>query len=273
MFDQSAIQELKHADDNRAMSEALSAALSKGQITLAVPDGYSLESLEKFYPLRQRPRGVMVTDSIESFAAYFEAHASDGATVFVNGMNATAVLNLGSPKEPGHADDLARFSPEMTAAYTALLKSSNCQLNQRDLAEFFEDWSDHIQTFHEDELMTNGAAATTVRTVTVDAAKKMTSTEATLQVERSAMESLKASSSAGLLPTRFTFNCDPYLGMSSRNFSVRISVHPGEKAVTFSLRIAVLETHTQEMVIELAQRIRDAIQGGPVIIGSYTPSK
>ena len=272
MFDQSAIQELKRADDNRMMSEALHAAFSKGQIALAVPDGYSLESLEKFYPLRQRPRGVMNTDSIESFAAYFEAHASDGATVFVDGMNATAVLNLGNPKEPGHADDLAKFAPEMTAAYTALLKSSNNQLNQRDLAEFFEDWSDHIQVFHEDEAMPCGAAATTVRTVTVDAAKKMTSTEATLRVERSAMESLKASSSAGQLPTRFTFNCEPYLGMSPRDFSVRISVHPGEKAVTFSLRIAVLETHMQEMVAELADRIHDAIKG-PVIIGSYTPSK
>ena len=272
MLDQSAIRELKHADDNRAMSEALSAALSNGQITLAVPEGYSLESLEKFYPLRQRPRGVMTTDSIESFASYFKAHASDGATVFVNGMNATAVLNLGNPKEPGHADDLAKFAPEMTAAYTALLRASNNQLNQRDLAELFEDWSDHIQAFHDDELMSNGAAATTVRTVTVDAAKKMTSTEATLQVERSAMESLKASSSAGLLPTNFLFNCEPFLGMSSRDFLVRISVHPGEKAVTFSLRIAVLEAHKQEMSVELAQRIREAIQG-PVIIGSYTPSK
>lgn len=42
MFDQTAIQELKHADDNRAMSEALQAAFDRKQIALAIPDGYTL---------------------------------------------------------------------------------------------------------------------------------------------------------------------------------------------------------------------------------------
>lgn len=275
MFDQSAIQELKHADDNRAMSEALHAAFDRNQIALAIPEGYTLESLEGLYPLRQRPRGLMSTNNIESFALYFEKHASAGATVFVGNMTATAVLNLGSPEFPGHADDLAKFAPDKTAAFMALERACGQvgQLNQRDLAEFFEDWSDHIKAFHNDESISNGAAATTVRTVTVDAAKKMTSVEATLEVEHSAMESLRASSSAGKLPTRFDFTCEPYLGMQERKLSVRISIHPTEKTVGFSLRIAVLEAHKQEMQAELADRIHDAINGGPVIIGSYAPSK
>ena len=68
--------------------------------TALLPDGTSVESLERFSLERFRFRGAMTTTSIDDFARYSKGYASDSepARCFIDADNMTArsVFNIGT---------------------------------------------------------------------------------------------------------------------------------------------------------------------------------
>ena len=117
MFDKETLTALQEP----ASIIAASAAIENQSITdnlVALPSDYKLHNLEQYLQVRRRARGLMATAILESFTDYTKAHAEAGASVFVNPdtMSATAVLNLGTPNEPGHADNRAKLEVKRTAA-------------------------------------------------------------------------------------------------------------------------------------------------------------
>ena len=95
---------------------------------VALPSDFKLHNLEQFLPNRRRARGTMSTAVLASFTEYATEHAEEGASVFIEPdlMIATAVLNLGSPSVPGHADNRAKLQLKKTAAYSELV---NCAMD------------------------------------------------------------------------------------------------------------------------------------------------
>jgi len=146
MFDKQAIEAMQEGKAILNASEAVMSAMGNSADcdtagVAALPTHFTVHDLEKFMPTRRRARGLMVTDVLESFAAYTLEHAEDGATVFVNtdDMSATAVLNLGAPDAPLHADNKANLCSRQTAAYKALRTVANGQgQKQATVAEFLE---------------------------------------------------------------------------------------------------------------------------------------
>lgn len=278
MFSKEAITELAKAQAITAAQEATTEAIGDyNGNPVALPEDFSLHDTEAYAPTRRRARGQMHTSVLTDFGAYTEAHGQRGATVFVNpdSMAATAVLNLGSPDQPGHADNLATLTLKRTAAYTALLAKAQGQgLKQADVAEFLEDWAGQVKCFSDTEEMAPPKAVAAIRRITIEALRKHESSEQQLSATRSAFENVQATSGGDPLPSHIYFTCEPYMGLQQRTFVLRLAVLTTDDKPKVSLRIVKAEQHQEEMAEELAQLVRDelASKNMPVHLGTYKAS-
>lgn len=263
----------KEAIDALAQAQAIGAANTAiaAEAAAALPNDFTLHDLEKFMPVRRRLRGHMDSSVLADFAAYVLANKETGARVFVNqaDMLATAVLNIGTPNAPGHADNTATFKPLATAAYKALRKIATGQpLKQTDVAEFLEDWFLNVQCSRDGTDMTTTRALAGIRSISIEKLQKVASEEQQLSASRSAFESVKAD---GIdIPSHIQFTTEPFLGLQVRAFSMRLGIiTEGKPAIT--LRIVKAEEHAEQMAAELANLVRGALQADvPVLIGSYS---
>jgi uncharacterized protein YfdQ (DUF2303 family) len=287
MINKEAIDAMSEAKAIENAFKCLAKASEANNIT-ALPSDYKLHDLERFLPQRRRVRGLMQTPFVRAFAAYVKTHMEAGASVFVDPakLGATAVLNLGGPSNPGHADNLAKLTPEKTAAYAALQLQTlgNRHLTQKEAAEFMEDWSEHIQCFSDaGHTISNPRAVAAVRKITIDAMRKLESTEQSLSASRSAFESVQASSTEPL-PSTIYFKCRPFADLAERLFVLRLGViTTDDKAPKITLRIAKAEQHAEEMAVELCELVLQHMELAmgsettratlvPVLIGAYTKS-
>jgi uncharacterized protein YfdQ (DUF2303 family) len=284
MIEKDTLQSLMQGPAIEEARASINAAmLMDGPGLVALPDNFDINDLENKLPHRRRARGTMTTPSIEHFAAYTKQHAEDGATVFVNKVTAVAVLNLGTPDNPGQADNAAMLSLEATAAYKALYDllnlSSRGGVSQRQLAEFLEDWAHQIacQTGMGDAIETR-KACDAVRRITIESARKVEAEEQSLSAERSVMESVAATSKNAPLPEFILFSCAPFACLSSRVFVMRLSVRTGDAnkpSLSLGVHLIREEEHAEQMAQELADKVKWALMGGendiPVYLGEYRP--
>lgn len=272
MFDKSAIEALSQA---AAINQAVSAVASGMNATrglAALPADFTVHDLERHLPTRRRARGSMDTSSIADFAAYVGQHQEPGAAVFVShkAMVANAVLNLGTPEAPGHADNRAQFAPRATAAYNALHRVAGGEaLSQTTVAEFLEDWAHLIECFHESEKLAPNKAVAAVRNITIEGLKKVEASEQQLSASKSAFEQVTASSK-DTLPTFVYFKCVPYHDFEERTFVMRLGIRTSDKPA-ITLRIVNREQHDEDMAAELRKKVDTAINSGvPVLVGDYS---
>lgn len=271
MFDKEAIETLAEGAAITQAEEAVTHGL-QAEGAAALPERFRVHDLEGFMPKRRRARGTMSTSAVGAFANYVKAHAEAGATVFVSqdDMTATAVLNLGTPEAPGHADNRAVCKAKMTAAFEALkMHATGRGLPQSTVAEFFEDWAGNLLFFKDNESVTPPKAIAAIRKMTIESMRKLESEEKSLSASKSTFENVQATS-ADPIPTTIYFNCEPYFGLPERNFVLRLSVLTGNEKPAITLRIVKLEEHEQEMAQNFAALIGSAVDPTvPVLLGTY----
>ena len=274
MFDKETLIALQESGSINAAHAVLIESESTNNVT-ALPSDFKLHDFESFLPNRRRARGMMATGNVTAFVQYTTDHMEEGANVFVDqdNMTATAVLNLGMPDLPGHADNKATLKPEKTAAYKALLMhASGAGHTQKSIAEFMEDWADNITCFAGEGGIKTAQAIAAVRKITIEGMRKVESTEQALSASKSAFESVSASSTE-TLPTLILFACKPYSDIQQRTFALRLGVLTGEATPKVNLRISKLEEHQEEMAEELAALITAEFDAAiPVLLGSYSKS-
>ena len=277
MFDKDAIEAIQESSAIENANIAMAQAEGAHHV-VALPSHYEKHDLEQYQPNRRRARGSMETPSLPSFAAYTKQHAEAGATVFIDDhdFKANAVLNLGTPEFPGHADNRATLAPRATAAYAALKAIQGNARSQKDVAEFLEDWSDCIKCFRENDEVPNAKAIAAIRSVTIEAMRKLENTEQQLSASRSTFENVSASSTQPL-PTHIYFTCLPYVDLSERTFVLRLGVLTAGDKPSIVLRIVKKEEHDEEMAYELSDRVVNAIDGDgneiSVVVGSYSAGR
>lgn len=240
----------------------------------ALHEDYKVHDLEYLLPCRRRARGTMSTAYVAPFAQYATAYADPGAAVFVDAehMAATAVLDLGTKETPGHTDNRAKLQLTKTAPYAMLLTINGRAQSQQALAEFLEDWGSvaALNFFTPDGEITMGKALAAIRRITIENLRKVESEEQQLSANRTAFESVKASSQEPI-PTTIYYTCKPFADLEERTFVLRLSILTGEKAPSLVLRIQNLEAHVEAMGAELAALVQEAISGAmPVLLGSYS---
>jgi uncharacterized protein YfdQ (DUF2303 family) len=271
MFDKEAIEALQYGGGIQEASNAVSVAFADKAV-VALPDHFKSIDLESYLPNRRRARGVMTTHALSDFATYTKAHAEAGATVFVDAdeMSATAVLNLGTSTAPGHTDNRAKVQLKRTASYAALKAHASGQaISQLKAAEFLEDWPGHVHCFNDQGEITLPKSIAAIRKLSIESMRKLESSEQSLSASKSAFESVQATS-AEPIPSTIYFDCEPYYGLESRQFVLRLSVLTGGDKPAISLRIVKQELHDEEMANEFADLTRKALGLDlPVLIGAY----
>ena len=236
----------------------------------AIPHDFKVEDLEQFMPTRRRAAGLMTTPFINDFVAYVEQHKQDGCAIFVDAdqMRGQAVLDLGTPTAPGHCANTAALTPKATAAFASLKSVIERQRNQKDTAEWLEDWAPILKAQADGQEIDIRKAIQAVRSITIEGLNKIHHEEQSLSATRSAFESVKASSEE-TLPSHFLFKCKPYPDLTEREFVLRLSVLTDGKPMLV-LRPMAWESVIEEMATEFANDIRAAVENTvPVLIGTY----
>lgn len=269
-MDYTAIKQIQQGAGIEQAAASIEGGLAGNGIT-ALPSDYKQHDLETFMQTRRRARGAMVTSAAPDFAQYVKAHAEEGACVFVNAdeMQAVAVLNMGTPETPGHTDNRARFVLKRTAAYSALRDVAGNGMGQQRAAEFLEDWTEHIKCFNDEGVVTPSKAIAAIRKLSIETMRKLESSEQSLSASKSAFESIQATS-ADPIPTTIYFKCEPYHGLTEREFVLRLGVLTGGDKPTIILRVIKQELHDEEMATEFAERVRSVLGADiPVMLGEY----
>lgn len=270
-MDATAIKEIAQAQAITAAAKALTEDTDVSNI-VTLPNDFALHDLEKYLPKRRRARGTMSTNSIDNFAEYVKTHAEDGATVFITPetMKAVAVLNLGTPELPGHADNTAVLELKLTSPYRALLGITSNQRTQQTIAEFLEDWIGHIVCFNNDgTTLETKTAIAAVRSISIENLRKLEVEAEQFSETRSALDSVKATSKE-TLPSIIDFTCEPRHELTARTFSMRLSIITGEAVPKLALRIIKLEEHEEQMAEEMRGLVETALASDiPALVGSY----
>ncbi len=112
-------------------------------------------------------------------------------------------------------------------------------------------------------------AIAAIRKLSIESMRKLESSEQSLSASKSAFESVQATS-AEPIPTTIYFDCEPYYGLESRQFVLRLGVLTGGDKPAINLRVVKQELHDEEMANEFADLARDALGSAlPVLIGAY----
>lgn len=246
---------------------------------IALPESVKVKDLEPYLPLRRRYRGAMKTTQLEEFAEYSnqaagEIHDTTIAVCFVDpdNMSAKAFFNLGTIDAPGHGDHTATLSLPKTAAFEELLAKNGRPMDQKELAEWLEDWAPQLKVTAENgEPLNLPAAVAAVRRITIGAKSESTSEERTFGGRRSAMSEVEAQNK-DTLPAFIEFTCEPYHGLDERTFRLRVSLITGE-IPKLIMRIVRLEHHQEEMAKEFREHLIHALDGNLVqtFVGNFSP--
>ncbi|EQC3935336.1 TPA: DUF2303 family protein [Klebsiella pneumoniae subsp. pneumoniae] len=242
--------------------------------TAVLPAGTGIESLERFSSERFRFRGAMETTSIDDFVRYSSGYAKEDekARCFIDADNmlARSIFNIGTLDNPGHADNVASIKLKKTAPFRALLSINGDHLNQKQIAEWLEDWSDYLLAFDADGgSMSIANAAQAVRRVTIQKTNAADHEDGDFRGKKTLMESIEASSK-DVMPVAFEFKCVPYEGLGERAFSLRNSLLKSNDPV-FVLRIVQLEAQEEAIANEFRDLLTGKFDGKPVetFIGTF----
>lgn len=227
-------------------------------------------SIEHLQEGRSRFRGSLKTTVPAEFVAYLKRYAGGAGFIDADSMTATAYLNLGTPEKPGHADWSASLNLKATAAYTALQQADGMARSQKQMAEWIEDWSNHLGAIKDGEGISINVALAAIREISIEAKKNVTSTDRDFGASRSSMEEIEARAKGGL-PTHFQFRCTPYPGFSSRDFVLRLSVITGESPA-LKLRIVGKEQAEEDIAQEFKALLLEEIgESAELTIGTFRP--
>jgi uncharacterized protein YfdQ (DUF2303 family) len=237
-------------------------------------------SIEHLQEGRSRYRGTFATQNLGAFADYVVATVENNAprtpaAGFIDPDHASAVayFNLGDHEHPGHGDNTAALTLKPTAAYAALLATTQRALDQRTLHDFLEDWRDNITVLVDGQPRDNGIAnaLAAVRDITVEQARKVQHVERDFGATRSAMESVDARSTL-TLPSGFEFKAVPYEGLQERTFRLRLGVNTGGDKLSLTLRIQQAEQLSEDIARDFLARLAARLgTASTLTLGTFTP--
>ncbi len=110
-----------------------------------------------------------------------------------------------------------------------------------------------------------------VRNFKLDAKSTGTSAVTNLSESKSLIESVQATSMAGVLPDSFVFRVAPYLGLQERDFHVRVAIRT-EPPVQFSFKSVRKEETLLEAAEEFTGILSGLMSGKKIYLGTINTS-
>lgn len=220
--------------------------------TAIVPDSSTVIDLERFQLHRSRFRGTYSTHSLVDFGAYVVERAAPDARGFIDqdAMSCVVLFNLGTPEQPGHADDRAVLRLKASAAFAAVQAVCGQSLAQKAMSDWIEDWNQHLSATDESgAVMSIAKAIAAVRTITVKASSESDHAVSETRASRSTMDAIEASSKE-TLPAWLDFKVIPFEGLGDQVIRLRMSVITSGTQPVLKLRWLGEEAQREEIAQE-----------------------
>ncbi len=223
---------------------------------VAVPDNAMLKSLERYEECRYGFRGILETTSIADWFAYVDKKGNEQSTVFIDkdSLSAKAIIDLGDSDYPLHCDHKAILTLEKTPIFEAVSCANEKAFNQSQMAEWLEDWNEHLTILDKDEEeMKLSEATAAIRRIEIKS-----SSSADFEVEESSAKLSRSeqieAASKGKQVHSLRLTCVPFEGLDPVQLEIRLIVLAGD---TPKIRFRVLRyAETKE---QIAQNFKDKI--------------
>lgn len=237
---------------------------------VVVPQSHKLESIEKLMEGRHRFRGQMITESTDDFISFTNQYKEPQCFINAKNMSAKSFFNLGTIDAPGHGDFNSTLNLVRLAAYSAACDIEGVAISQKDAVDWVEDWQNFLIAINKNgEPVAVHRAVASMRTLKIEAKSETGHERQNLSESRSAMETIEASSKNGDLPESFVMTCNPYDGLSVRDFKMVLSVRTGGQEPKFVFRIAQHEAIKEEMAQEFKGILTHDLDTSSIFVGSF----
>ncbi|WJM94666.1 DUF2303 family protein [Pseudomonas defluvii] len=237
-----------------------------------VPDSATVIDLERFQAGRSRFRGTYSTHSLADFSGYVVERAAPDAKGFIDqdAMSCVVLFNIGTPLNPGHADDRAVLRLKASAAFAAVQAVGGQALNQKAMSDWIEDWHQHLVATAEDGTgMSIAKAIAAVRTITVKASSESDHAVGETRASRSTMDQIEASSKE-TLPAWLDFKVIPFEGLGERVIRLRVSVITSGSQPVLKLRWIGEEAQREEIAQEFKAVLEEKVSASAALsLGTF----
>ncbi|MFK0090683.1 DUF2303 family protein [Pseudomonas sp. NPDC090755] len=242
--------------------------------TVLVPDSATVVDLERYQAHRNRFRGTYTTHSLADYTAYVVERSAPAARGFIDqdNMSCIVLFNLGTPDQPGHADDRAMLRLKASAAFAAVQAVCGQSLAQKTLSDWIEDWHQHLTATDENGAsMSIAKAIAAVRTITVKASSESDHAVSETRASRSTMDQIEASSKE-TLPAWLDFKVIPFEGLGEQVIRLRVSVITSGSQPVLKLRWIGEEAQREDIAQEFKSVLQDKIGSNAVLsLGGFDP--
>ena len=240
---------------------------------IAITPSLELKSLEQYQEFRNQFRGKFHTSSMKDYEEYLSEHNGTNCFIDIDSMSSNSIFDLGDKEKPGHAKHTASLKLKKTAPYSELIRHDQSPGNQRELAEWIEDWKDYIQIIDETGAdMDIVPAVAAIRRITIEAIRKQGNETRTFGESKSSLESIDAKSEDGNMPAWIVFTCKPYEDLPEHTFHSRISILTSTDKPKLVTRIIQLEAIQEEIATEFKELLKkDLPKEIDIFIGTFAP--
>lgn len=257
---------------SEVITDHLNKIVHDGAHVIALPDGFSLASLEQYEAQRYYPRGFYSTRDYRDLLAYAAAREADftGAAMYIDPEDMVARIIFDYDGGRGHGKNTAKYNAEATPLHYALRRTCGRDaVSQKELIQLLEDWAGDI-TAHDKggaEIPLN-TAVSLLSSLTVEKAKRIKQTQGDWEHERTVAEQA-ALKTEGKMVAELRINDELYTGTAEKiTVHARLSLAVADDKFFLKLRLVGEEKHNREKAQEMREMAEKALQM-PVYNGQY----
>lgn len=247
-----------------AIKQAVAVAGKLPDNAVIVPEGYKLESLDRFGSAPRFFNGTFSTTILSEFTDYVSKHCQENTAVYIDNVEvmAGAIIDQGCHEMPQWGFHRAKINLVKEPAYQALLSKNNMFLSQQDFIDFCEDWGDNITFVFEDDIkIPFDTVIKRLRRVKVGFVQTKEQEVQNHSSNKSLLESVDIKAGNEDLPMGFVFTTVPYDGISCINFQCQLrATSDNDKGIKFKYRVGQLDAINDRISIEFRKTITDALE-------------
>lgn len=253
------------------LAAASSAELITFTPTIALPDGVTIHSLEKYSSAPVRMRQNFHTERPSDFIAYVSDNKSDSTSIYVaaDGARTKAILDHGTVDFPEFGEHTALLNLKKTRAFIALETLCSKSRNQQDLIDYLEDWAKDgtAECLRDGEKVNTALAIVAVRKVEIKASAQSTHAQGDFNVATSSVASLDVTGATERMPTHIVLKSPIYNVTAERDIVCRIGITGDEGKPQIRLRIMQIEMHEEAVAREIESLMRTELETCRVFVG------
>lgn len=270
-MDKSAIEKIQEGNALSIARDQLEKQKLPGLVI--APNNMEAIDLERYMPNARHFKLAFETKVIGEFVRYASEHATKESAIFIDdeSLSSGCCIDLGTVEKPLHKLHGAQLRLKTTAVYSAILSIVGRKLNQKEAAEFIEDWKHEVAKIltSDEGTMTVGQAASSMRNLSIEQARETNSKVDDFGYSASAQERLEAKNK-DRLPSFIEFNIAPYHGLGLREITLRMGVIPSGDSPYITFRIVGNEALKEELAFEFKDILEDKLSDceAPIYIGT-----